>query len=97
MALDEPGLRAGGHQGHASQASGDQVPEEREPAGTGLGCRGVDAEDLPVLPYPSALTPVATMPATSTTRPSPRTFMRHLNGKTPQHRACVAHGRAVSH
>ena len=49
--VDEAGVRVGGHQAHGSglgQAAGDQVPEERQPPGVGLGSGGVHPEDLPV-------------------------------------------------
>jgi hypothetical protein len=46
--VDQPGVRIGGDQCDAGQAAGDQVSEERQPAGTVLGGGDVQAEDFPI-------------------------------------------------
>ncbi|ABW12476.1 hypothetical protein Franean1_3064 [Parafrankia sp. EAN1pec] len=46
--VDQSPVGIGGHQPHPGQATGDQAPEERQPAGTVLAGHDVEAEDLPV-------------------------------------------------
>ena len=45
---DQPGVGVGGDQRDPGQAAGDQVAEERQPAGAVLGGGDVEAEDLAV-------------------------------------------------
>ena len=45
---DQPGVRVGSDQLHPGKAAGDEVAEEREPAGAVLGGVDLQAEDLPV-------------------------------------------------
>ena len=46
--LDQPAVGVGGDQADAGEAAGDQVAEERQPAGAVLGGGHLQAEDLPV-------------------------------------------------
>jgi hypothetical protein len=45
--IDQATVRVTGDQPHPGQAAGDQVAEERQPAGAVLGAADLQAEDLP--------------------------------------------------